>query len=688
MAAACATALAQTNATRALPRALVEGLSEPSLTVPSIGAVRADLASVPGGTSVVLGEDIRRGRASTLRDALDFTPGVFVQSRFGAEEARISIRGSGLQRTFHGRGLKLLQDGVPLNLADGGFDMQAVEPLAARHVEVWRGANALRYGATTLGGAINFVTPTGHDADPLQGRVEAGSFGYVRSQVGSGAVVGDADYYASFTHFAQDGYRQHAAQETQRFFAGVGYRISGRLENRAWFTAVKTDSQLPGSLSLSNALHNPRLGSFAGDQKRDFTLYRLSDRLAWVGDNSEVQVSGFWSHKDLDHPIFQVVDQNSNDLGLDARFTHRGRIAGMDNRFMAGFAPVYGWVEEARFVNGAFAGRPRRGAKTAENRLDSLNLDTYFEDTLRVSDRIRVVGGASVSHARRQFKDRFLSDGDQTDTRDYLGFNPKLGVIHEFAKGAQAFANVSRSFEPPSFGELTRPAIPGQTNGLVKLEAQTGTTLEAGTRGDLGRFTWDISIYHAWLDDELLSLQVGNFNPPVTQTVNAGRTIHQGFELGLGGRLVEGAFFRSADARGRDDVFVQLTYLFSDFRFDGDPRNGDNRLPGIPRHHLRAEVRYEHGCGFYLGPNVEWVPEAYPVDIANTRSTYAPGYAILGMRAGYRATKGINFFVDARNLTDEAYVATTGVLNTATVASAAFNPGDGRAFYGGLEIRF
>lgn len=65
-------------------------------------------------------ESYATGRASTLQDALGYSPGVFVQPRFGAEEARLSIRGSGIQRTFHMRGIKLLQDGSRLNLADGG----------------------------------------------------------------------------------------------------------------------------------------------------------------------------------------------------------------------------------------------------------------------------------------------------------------------------------------------------------------------------------------------------------------------------------------------------------------------------------------------------------------------------------------------------------------------------------------
>ena len=688
----CVTALLgasvlQAAESKALPKVVVEGVSEPTLTVPSVSAATAELARVPGGTTLVDGATVRQGRASTLRDALDFTTGVYVQSRFGSEEARISIRGSGLQRTFHGRGLKILQDGVPLNLADGGVDMQAIEPLATRYIEVWRGANALRYGGTTLGGAVNFVSPTGRDASPFQSRLELGSFGYLRGQVSSGFSSGPVDYYASLTHFIQDGYRQHAAQEADRVMANVGYRISDQLENRLWFTAVRTDSQLPGSLSLSNALNNPRLGSFAGDQKRDYSLYRLSDRLAWASDQTQAQVSGFWSYKDLNHPIYQVLDQNSNDLGLDARVVHSSEVAGYDNRLTAGFAPVYGWVEDNRFVNGTFAGRPRRGAKTAESTQTSANLDTYFEDSLKLNDRWSLVAGTSVTYARREFADRFLSDGDQTDTQDYLGFNPKVGAIWEAAQGVQVFGNVSRNFEPPTFGELSRPATPGATNGLVQLNAQTGTTLEVGTRGKVGRFDWDASLYQAWLEDEMLSLQVGNFNPPITQTLNAGRTIHRGVELGGGWRVVDGLLATGAEVPN-DGIRLQGNYLFNDFRFDGDATYGDNRLPGIPRHYLRGELKYQHPCGFYFGPNVEWAPESYAIDLANTDAANAPGYAILGVRVGYQTQRGFSWFLDARNLTDKSYIATTGVLNRATPASAAYNPGDGRSFFGGVEIRF
>jgi iron complex outermembrane receptor protein len=104
----------------------------------SATAARAELSATPGGTSLITRDELARGRTSTWRDALGTLPGVVVQSRFGAEESRLSLRGSGIQRTFHLRGIVLLQDGQPLNQADGGGDFQAVDPGLADHLIVRR----------------------------------------------------------------------------------------------------------------------------------------------------------------------------------------------------------------------------------------------------------------------------------------------------------------------------------------------------------------------------------------------------------------------------------------------------------------------------------------------------------------------------------------------------------------------
>src|SRR3546814_10001572 len=74
---------------------------------------------------------------------LAFSPGVFAQGRYG-EEARLSIRGSGIGRGFHLRGVTLLIDSAPVNTADGSGDFQEIDPLMLSHLEVYRGANGDR----------------------------------------------------------------------------------------------------------------------------------------------------------------------------------------------------------------------------------------------------------------------------------------------------------------------------------------------------------------------------------------------------------------------------------------------------------------------------------------------------------------------------------------------------------------
>jgi iron complex outermembrane receptor protein len=79
-------------------------------------------------------------------------------------------------RGFHLRGLEILQDGIPFNLADGSGDFYQIDPLALRAVEIYKGANGLFYGSSYLGGAINFVTPTAYTAiAPNVFRLEGGS---------------------------------------------------------------------------------------------------------------------------------------------------------------------------------------------------------------------------------------------------------------------------------------------------------------------------------------------------------------------------------------------------------------------------------------------------------------------------------------------------------------------------------
>jgi outer membrane receptor protein involved in Fe transport len=140
-----------------------------------------------GGVAVVAAEDYKNNSvANTIKDVLGYVPGVFAQPKWG-DDTRLSIRGSSLSRNFHLRGVQLYMDGIPINTSDGYGDFQEIDPTAYKYVEVYKGANALQFGANSLGGAINFVTPTGRDAGVNSAGVDMGRSAIAASRAVSAA---------------------------------------------------------------------------------------------------------------------------------------------------------------------------------------------------------------------------------------------------------------------------------------------------------------------------------------------------------------------------------------------------------------------------------------------------------------------------------------------------------------------
>jgi iron complex outermembrane receptor protein len=672
---------------------IVEEKREPSTTVPSLKEAVRRMDFAPGGVDVIDGDEYRTGRVFLPQDAFRFSPGVYMQTRFGAEESRMSIRGSGIQRTFHGRGMVVMQDGVPINLADGSFDMQAIEPLSARYIEVWRGANALQYGSATLGGAINFVSPTGHDSGAALGRVEGGSFGYVRGQLSLAQAKDAFDVFATFTEFDTDGFRDHADQSNQRIFTNFGYRFSNDVENRLYVTWAQTDSELPGSLTRAQMEADPTQANPAnvtGDQKRDFWLARLADRTTWsLGQEARADLTVAWTRKELFHPLGTpgpgVIDQESDDFVLYASYTSETKWFGRDNRFIAGISPAYGLNKDRRYVNVG----GQRGPETAANDLSVVNLSAFLEEQHYVADSFALVLGLQASYIEMEQDDVFPVSGvnlDNSGDETYAGVNPKIGARYELDERSQIFFNVSRSYEPPSWGETVSPAAAG---GINFPDAQEAWTFEIGTRGGAGIVSWDLAVYHAEIDGELLSLTDGLGNP--LGTVNADSTTHSGVEVGLDLTLFEAKPEAGGDVLVPSRILVRQSYLWSRFRFDDDAVYGNNEIAGMPEHLYRVEIRLEHRTGIYVAPNLEWAMSDWFVDHANT--VQADGYATYGIQVGYRAA-GFTIFVEARNLTDRLYAPTTGVVNDAQLPAngsgnpAVFNPADERSFYAGLEYRY
>ena len=642
------------------------------LAVQSNEAARVRLWSSPGANTVVPASEFQdRPGASTIRDILEFTPGIFAQPKWG-EDARLSIRGSGLARNFHLRGIRVLQDGIPLNQADGSGDIQEIDPLAYQRVEVFRGANAFTLGANTLGGAINFVTNTGRSAPDGQARVEGGSFGFLRTQGSYGARIGPFEGYLSATHTQQNGFRHQSAGQAERINANGIYRWADSAETRIIISTNNIWQQIPGVVTRVSALQSPRTPNPANERlnyQRNINTVRLGTITAiQATPELRLEFGGSVVDRRLYHPIFELVRNQSVDLNLFARGVWDGQVMGLRNRASFGVNFAEGTIRNLRFINL----RGIQGNRTYDSDDRARTTDGYVENALYVLPRLALVAGLSAGQAYRASTNN--RNPALSGAGNWSWVNPRVGLLYEATPTVQAFANLSWSTEPPTLSDLVALVPFG---GFSRLSEQRAYTAEIGTRGRHGRVDWEVAAYRSWLRNEI-QLLAGPISG-TTLAQNVGRTVHQGVVTALSYRVTENSI-----AAG-DSLTARAAWTFSDFTFNGDPTYRNNQLPGAPRHVMRTELRYRHPSGAWVAPNFETMPQGFFVDNANTTRTNP--YNLFGIRRGIDFGR-VSAFFDARNLGNTRYISSASVATRARGLFVAVPGGFGRAVFAGLQMRF
>ena len=659
--------------------ALADNQNEPSIIVtghadpddpPVVADARQRLSRTPGAVAVVAAETFEDRLAVGMPDVLRDVPGVLSNKRYG-EESRLSIRGSGIGQSNHQRGVLIAENGISFADADGFSDFQKIDVLSARLIEVYKGGNALRFGGAQLGGAVNLTTVNGRTApSTVLLRAEGGGHDSWRGQVAAGGVVGDFDAYGSINGYKAEGYRANSQSEQLRGTLNFGYRIGEDSEVRVIATAATIEQGAPGTLTLAQARNNPQQASaaaVAGRWSRDQDVRRVTMQTRLRLSEGLVFEGGLYATgTDLRHPIPIVLEQDIHTEGAFGRFDLSGEVAGLRADLFIGGSFRTGALDQQTYANIAGA----NGVKLGDALQKATGLDLFAEGRLFVVPQLAIVAGASWGQASRRYWNRLVGRGDQTEFR-WLA--PRVGLLWEQG-GAQVYANVTRSVEPPAFGALVQSAYSGFE--FVPVQPQRAWTVEVGTRGRSGAVSWDVAAYHAALKGEMLNFSVADSGLPAA-TFNADRTRHRGIEASLDWRIVD---------RGDTRLRLRQSWAWSDFTFVGDATYNGNRLPVVPEHQLRTSLRFDK-AGAWIEPMLDWRPRDVWVDYKNTLK--APGYALLHLSFGVDLRGGVTLFGDARNLTDRNHVPEFGAVVDAKGADqAVFYPGEGRSLFGGVRLRF
>ncbi len=640
---------------------------------PVVADARERLSRTPGAVAVVAAESYETRLVVGFSDLLRDVPGVLAQKRYG-EESRLSIRGSGIDQSYHQRGVLLAQDGVPFADADGFSDFQKVDALGARYIEVYKGGNALRFGGAQLGGAINLITPTGRTAESENLlRLEGGSFGTIRGRAAVAREIGAWDFYIAGGAMQSDGFRVHSGLKQVRGTANIGYSFGEEQEIRLIITGADIKQDVPGAVSLATALSAPRTPNasvVANQWARDQAVGRVTLQSHWrLQDGLTFDGGVYVTMMDLHHPISIVIDQRSLNYGAFARLDWQGDVAGMAADMFMGISHRRGRVQGKLYNNVGGAS----GFQFGNNLQQATGTDIFAEGRLFVTDELAVVAGASYGIATRDYADYNNPPNNSDKQFDWL--SPRFGLLWQNDSGVQVYANITRSVESPHYGALVQSPYPG----FVPVEAQRAWTGEIGTRGTEGELTWDVTYFRSWIKGELLSFQASAGLPATF--FNSDKTVHQGIEAALDWRIAEQILGGSLNLR--------QSYTWSDFRFDNDPIYGNGRLPVVPEHVWRMEAKYNFADSFFIAPSLEWRMSDVMVDYRNMMR--APSYAIFNLNAGWAISDSLSLFFDMRNLTDKKYAPEFAAITDASdplTNKQVFYPGEGRSFSAGVTLRF
>ncbi|MCM5571128.1 TonB-dependent receptor [Burkholderiaceae bacterium FT117] len=624
-----------------------------------------------------------------LSESLGRVPGIVVRDRQNfAQDLQVSSRGFGARASFGVRGVRLLQDGVPLTMPDGQGQTGLFDLDAASRIEVLRGPFAALYGNSS-GGVVSLFTEDPPAAPTLRLNGGAGSFGAWKMGLGYGAplgavAAGGAVFNAS--RFATDGYRDHSRARRDLFGAKLAWgdeRDDGRFMLSA--TALdQPDTQDPLGLTREQLDQDPTqagAGAIAFDTRKSVDHRQAG--IEWsrrLGDSDRLVLRGYGG----DRRVVQflafsgaaagssggVVDLDRGFGGLGLQWTREARLAGGPLSFSLGVD--YDRMSERRrgFVNqSGVAGELRR------NERDTVwNFDQYAIAEWWFADRWRLAGGVRHSSVSFRVDDDYVTavNPDDSGRRDYSATRPVLGLLYAASDSVNLYASAGRGFETPTFAELAyRPD--GQPGVNFALEASTSTNLELGLKARPSAASrLNLALFRASTRNDI----VPDANVAGRTTFrNAARTARRGVELGM-----ETALGRGFEA------WLAWTWIDAEFRdyvsLAGEDLSG-RALPGVPKHLLQAELAWRHApSGFATALEAQWAAKVW-VDDANSAS--AASYAVANWRFGYDwRVAGWRILPYARidNLFDARYVGSV-IVNAAS--GRYYEPAPGRAWFAGVK---
>ena len=623
-------------------------------------------------------------RKTGIDELLFAVPGVALANRQNpAQDPRVSIRGFGARSAFGVRGVKVLQDGVPVTLPDGQTPVDVLDIEGADRVEVVRGSASSLYG-NAAGGVIDIRSALPTQLFEPFARIVGGGSTPTVTATGETGTAGPLGVTSSLTRIVGRGYRDYSDQRATRGAVRVHLLSSedgtSPLVVSARYTDV-TRAESPGALTRAQFDLNPRQADpFSVTKGASKTVSQADLSLVAthaVGEHATVDATAFGGARTLANPLTQsIVDVKRATGGVSLRASGHGALGDHDVRLSAGADAQ--WLNDDRQEYDNCIGTvcpaiyAERGAMRKNQRELVGNVGPYVRGEVAVLPTLLASAGVRSDVVNFTLRDRLITatNPDDSGDRSLHAVSPAAGLVWRATPLSSIYANVSSSFETPTTTELGNKED-GSAGINPNLQPQRTVTFEVGTKG-LVRGTplgWDVAAFDAHVRDELVPYDIPNGNGRRYYR-NAGRTSRRGAEFGV-----------NAEA---GPLLLRTAYEYSHFRYVdylvGTTSYAGRRIPGIPEQALTTSATL-HAAGTSFSGTADL---AGPADVDDANSAQAPGRAVFGAAVSRDIQVGgarLSPLVAVQNIGGVHYA---GSLSVNATGGKFYEPAPGRV----LLVRF
>ncbi|MEJ2691982.1 MAG: TonB-dependent receptor [Candidatus Thiodiazotropha sp.] len=653
-----------------------------SYDVISVTATRLERGTkeVAGAIDVIDSKRIESEKMFNIKDAIQGTPGVLIDSKNSAYDSRLIIRGAGVKANYGVREIMVIRDGVPMTDPDSFSRFDFIDTQDIERIEITKGPGSL-FGAGSAGGTIQIISKSVFDTDSNRLKLGAGQFGQTNLHGRMAGDINDSNAFSlTVSHRKSDNdWREWNEFESSQasFKHGLLLDNGGTLESELSYH--KADLQIPGSMNESEFERYRE----TGEQTDTASQWQHSGRYSTIwffNSRYEREIGDLtlkpriyanrWDHY---HPVTGAINDNPGTLvlGTDLEIAYRHQLWG-ESTLVGGVTArrdttkdskkyTYGDLETASPPPWNPTG-PETIVRTLSDRTgelleqeDATNTlyGLFLQETLQPNSRTSVDIGFRYDRTSFDIDNTaygeynwgatsylFFADPVVTKTdKTFNLFSPKLGVTYALSDLFNLYGVAAQSGQVPSESEI-------QSN--PQIDAATARNIEIGLKGRTPDWSVDLSLYRTTVSDEIVSV----LRPDMTtEFQNAGKTLKKGLEIS--GRYdINQRFWLESGFAFSDYTFAEFSELVRTGPTLNPIDRSGNQLPFVPRQQYSLALGYNHPKGFkaVLRSN-SW--GSYYIDNANTEK-YEGYEFVTNLMLGYNLGPH-SLQLNVENLFDKRY---------------------------------